>query len=205
MTLTRTFDDVHDSEDSKDKESENNSSKGNESKITTVVTPTDLPATEKKSNFFVEILDKMKISVDPDKMDSSLMLLALLAVFAPLMLALFVGGSLGFAAVFVGLAGAIIGIIGVIFVVVLGGAVLSVASLLYGVSQLLGDTKYIGIHEVGLGLIFVGFTMLVGITLYNVAVRLIPWLYRMFGKLFVWLCKMLKKAIVAVSKGCEKL
>ena len=204
MTLTRTFDDVSE-KDNTDDNTKNNTENEKEPKITTVVTPTDLPKAEKKGNFFVTVLEKMKISVDPEKRDSSLMLWALLIIFAPLVLTLFLGSSLGFLAVFVALAAAIIGIIGVIFVVVLGGAVLSVASLLYGVSQLLGDTKYIGVHEVGLGLIFVGATMLVGISLYNVAVRLIPWLYRMFGKLFVWLCKMLKKAALAVSKGCEKL
>ena len=164
-----------------------------------------LPDKPKKETVIGKLANKISGNMASDKRESLIMLVAILIVFLPLFVIMALAGVGVFTGACVALAGAILLIIAVIFGVVLGGSVLSVASLLYGVSQLLGDTKYIGFHEVGLGLVFMGVTMLVGIVLYNVAVRLIPLIYRLLGKLFVLACKLFKKWVASVLKGCEKL
>ncbi len=201
IALTQTFEEVQ-----SDKESDDRSDKvdGTHAKMT-VVSPTTLPESTKKETVISKLVSKLSVASGADKRDSLIMLLTVLIVFLPLLVVLTVAGLGVFAGASVALAGSILLIIAVIFVVVLGGSVLSLASLLFGVSQLLGDTKYIGFHEVGLGLVFVGITMLVGIVLYNVAVRLIPLIYRLLGKLFVLTCKLFKKWVASVVKGCEKL
>lgn len=201
IALTQTFEEVQ-----SDKESDDRSDKvdGTHAKMT-VVSPTTLPESTKKETVISKLVSKLSVASGADKRDSLIMLVTVLIVFLPLLAVLTVAGLGVFAGASVALAGSILLIIAVIFVVVLGGSVLSLASLLFGVSQLLGDTKYIGFHEVGLGLVFVGITMLVGIVLYNVAVRLIPLIYRLLGKLFVLTCKLFKKWVASVVKGCEKL
>lgn len=201
IALTQTFEEVQTNTDSG--ESDENA-KDHKRKIT-VVNPTDLPDKPKKETVIGKLANKISGNMASDKRESLIMLVAILIVFLPLFVIMAVAGVGVFTGACVALAGAILLIIAVIFGVVLGGSVLSVASLLYGVSQLLGDTKYIGFHEVGLGLVFMGVTMLVGIVLYNVAVRLIPLIYRLLGKLFVLACKLFKKWVASVLKGCEKL
>lgn len=171
----------------------------------TVVNPTALPIASKKETVIKKLTNKLSGNTTADKRESLIMLVTIIIVFLPLIIALAGLGMGMFAGACVALAAAILLIIAIIFVVVLGGSVLSIASLLFGISQLLGDTKYIGIHEVGLGLFFVGATMLVGIVLYNVAVRLIPLIYRLLGKLFVLVCRLFNKLVASVLKGCEKL
>jgi len=198
IALTQTVDEVK-----SDKEPDDKSENTDDAKPKmTVVNPTALPQKTKKNTVISKITNKIPAA---DKRESLIMLIAIIIVFLPLIVTLAVALIGAFSGVGVALAGTILLIIAVIFVVVLGGSVLSIASLLFGVSQLLGDTKYIGFHEVGLGLFFVGATMLVGIALYNVAVRLIPFIYRLLGKLFVLACKLFKKWIASVLKGCEKL
>jgi len=201
IALTQTVEEVQAPE-----ENEGNSDKDDEApKKVTVVNPTKMPKSSKKVNVIKKLTNKLSGNTTADKRESLIMLITILIVFLPVIIA-WVGVCLGvFAGACVALAAAILLIIAIIFVVVLGGSVLSIASLLYGISQLLGDTKYIGFHEVGLGLFFVGATMLIGILLYNVAVRLIPLLYRLLGKLFVLVCKLFKKSVASVLKGCEKL
>lgn len=170
-----------------------------------VVNSTSLPKSNKNDTVMGKLTQKFSGLSSTERRESLIMLVSILIVFFPLLVAITVAGLGLFAGASVALAAAILLIIAIIFVVVLGGSVLSIASLLYGVSQILGKTKYIGFHEVGLGLIFVGATMLVGIVLYNVAVRLIPFIYRLLGKLFVFACKFFKKWVSSVLKGCEKL
>ena len=215
MTITKTCDEVEEGEGDKKgssavtedtpKGSDKNSGQSDGKKKITVVTPTGIPQTGNEDNFFLKLWNKVNGSANPDKRDSRIMLISLLIIFAPVIILICAAALVGFAGAFVSLAAAIVAIIAVIFVVVMGGSVLSVASLLFGVLKLLSDTKYIGVHEVGLGLIFVGATLFIGISLYNVAVRLIPWLYRLLGKLFVFICKLFGKTVAAVSKGCDKL
>lgn len=201
IALTQTVDEVL-----TDEENEDDSDKVDESaKAMTVVNPTAFPKSTKKATVISKLTNKISGNTTADKRESLIMLVTIFIVFIPLLVALTGVGLGAFAGVCIALAAAILLIIAIIFVVVLGGSVLSIASILYGISQLLGDTKYIGIHEVGLGLFFVGATMLVGIILYNVAVRLIPLIYRLLGKLFVLVCKLFRKSVSSVLKGCEKL
>lgn len=198
IALTQTVEEVKSDNDSNAKTDETDNGRAK----MTVVNPTNLPQKKKKETVISKITNSIP---GADKREAIVMLVTIFIVFLPLIVALVVALLGVFSGVGVALAGTILLIIAVIFVVVLGGSVLSIASLLFGISQLFGDTKYIGFHEVGLGLFFVGVTMLVGIALYNVAVRLIPFIYRLLGKLFVLICKLFKKWLASVMKGCEKL
>lgn len=134
------------------------------------------------------------------------LLTALLGILCAPTIILLLGVSFGaFAAIFIALAAAILAIALAIIVLVGGGSVISLASLLYGATQVLSTPKYIGLHEIGFGLLVAGVTMAASILLYNIAVRLIPFL---FGKI-AQLTKLFAKKLVGIArnavKGCEQL
>lgn len=138
--------------------------------------------------------------------DNPKLLTLLLGILcAPTILLLLVLSFGIFAGAFILLASAILVIALGIIAIVGGGSLISLASLLYGATQLLSSTKYIGLHEVGFGLAVAGFTMAASILLYNVAVRLIPFLFEKIAQL----SKLFVKKIVVLAKnavkGCEQL
>lgn len=134
------------------------------------------------------------------------LLLALMTLLcAPtilLIILLILGVSLALA---VCMAGIILLVVCAIAAIVCGGSVLSVAGLLYGISQVISEPRYVGFHEIGLAMIFAGATILISVLLYNIAVRLIPNLYKLIG---LGLRKSFKKAkewAIIAWKGCENL
>lgn len=134
------------------------------------------------------------------------LLTALLGILCAPTIILLLGVSFGvFAALFIALAAAILLIALAIIAIVGGGSVISLASLLYGATQLLTTAKYIGLHEVGFGLLVAGITMAASILLYNIAVRLIPYLFQKIAQL----TKLFAKKLVGIAKnavkGCEQL
>lgn len=132
-----------------------------------------------------------------------LWLLALLCAPSILLVAaLIVGSTLAIA---VAMAGLIIALVTVIAAVVCGGSLLSVASLIYGITQIISEPRYVGLHEIGLAMIFAGGTIAICIVLYNIAVRLIPFLYKLIGKGLILCRKKIKVWAVAAWKGCENL
>ena len=62
---------------------------------------------------------------------------------------------------------------------VAAGSLVALVAVIYGVSQLF-IVMPIGMFELGLGVAAIGITMFVGILMYNVAVRLLPFLLRKF-------------------------
>ncbi|MGM9681152.1 MAG: hypothetical protein ACI3XR_06565 [Eubacteriales bacterium] len=134
------------------------------------------------------------------------LLLALMALLcAPSILLIvfaILGISLGLA---VCMAGVILVVVCAIAAIVCGGSVLSVAGLIYGISQVISEPRYVGFHEIGLAMVFAGGTILISVLLYNIAVRLIPFLYKLIG---IGLRKGFKKAkewAILAWKGCENL
>ena len=85
------------------------------------------------------------------------------------------------------------------------GSVISVLALLYGATQVLSGTKYVGFHEIGIGLIAAGVTMAASILLYNAAIRLIPYLYVKMGKLLKFFVRKLVSFTQNTLKGVEQL
>lgn len=176
---------------------------------------TDNGSTVKKKNVVV-VNDRSKIhstssrknargKSDDDGRHPRLLLWLLALLCAPsiiLVIALIIGSTLAIA---VAMAGLIIALVTIIAAVVCGGSVLSVASLIYGITQIISEPRYVGLHEIGLAMIFAGGTIAICIVLYNIAVRLIPFLYKLIGKGLVLCRKKIKVWAVAAWKGCENL
>lgn len=138
--------------------------------------------------------------------DKPLLLTFLLALICAPTLILFLATAFGlFAGVFLALAASIFVIVMAIIGIVSLGSVVSLASLLYGATQILSSPRYVGFHEIGFGLIVAGLTMGSSILLYNLAIRWIPFISQQMGKLFkLFFHKLVSFAKNAV-KGCEQL
>lgn len=138
--------------------------------------------------------------------DHPKLLTALLGILCTPTIILLLGVSFGiFAGLFILLAAAILLIAVGIIVIVGGGSIVSLVALLYGATQLLSTAKYIGLHEVGFGLLVAGVTMAASILLYNVAVRLIPYLFQKIAQLTRLFAKKLTGIAKNAVKGCEQL
>lgn len=92
----------------------------------------------------------------------------LLLAYAVLAIALIVGMAALSAAFVLGLV-----------VLVAVGSLIALVAVIYGVSQLF-LVMPVGMFELGLGVAAIGITMFVGILMYNIAVRLLPFLIRSF-------------------------
>lgn len=129
----------------------------------------------------------------------------LMLICAPTII-LLLGSAFGiFAGIFMVLAASIFVIVVAIIAIVGVGSVLSVASLLYGATQVLSTPRYIGFHELGFGLLIAGVTMAASILLYNLAIRLIPFIYLQMGKLLKLFSSKLVSFTKNAVKGCEQL
>ncbi len=134
-----------------------------------------------------------------------LLTLLLVLICAPTLI-LFLTSALGlFAGVFLALAASIFVIVIAIIGIVGVGSVLSLASLLYGATQILSSPRYVGFHEIGFGLIVAGATMASSILLYNLAIRWIPFISEQMGKLFKLFFRKLISFAKNAVKGCEQL
>ncbi|MBQ8287736.1 MAG: hypothetical protein IJX76_03075 [Clostridia bacterium] len=134
-----------------------------------------------------------------------LLMLALAAICAPTILFVLLGSFGLFALVFMALAAAICLIVVAIVAITGIGSVISVVALLYGATQVLSPPRYVGFHEIGVGLIAAGVTMAASILLYNVAIRLIPYIYVKMGKLLKFFTRKLVSFTKNTVKGVEQL
>lgn len=103
------------------------------------------------------------------------------------------------------LAAVILALVLLIIFIVCGGTLTSLVALLYGATQVMQEPRYVGIHEIGLALIILGATILSSVLLYNLAVRLIPWILSKASVLFKFLFTKLKLLVEKLRKGCENL
>ncbi len=94
-----------------------------------------------------------------------------------------------FALLFCSLVGVIIMLIGAMALAVSLGTGVSLVGIFYGVVEVLGGNLPAGLYEAGLGIISAGITMLVGVLMYNAAIRFIPWLMKLLKRLFKFLLK----------------
>lgn len=134
-----------------------------------------------------------------------LLALLLCLICAPTIF-LVVAGSFGlFAGVFMALAASIFVIVVAIVAIVGVGSVISVVALLYGATQVLSTPRYVGFHEIGIGLIAAGVTMAASILLYNAAIRLIPYIYVKMCKLLKFFARKLVSFAKNALKGVEQL
>ena len=115
--------------------------------------------------------------------------LCLLALFALVLAAMFVG---------------IFALIGVLFVGVAVGSIVALVGIIFGITQLFGYAP-IGLYEIGLGIRVGGFVMLGGIIVYNVAVRLLPYLIRRELDLFTFTIHKCIELYYRVKGACADL
>lgn len=134
-----------------------------------------------------------------------LLLAALIAICAPSIFFVLVASFGLFAGVFMLLAASIFLIVVAIVAIAGVGSVISVVALLYGATQILSTPRYIGFHEIGIGLIAAGVTMASSILLYNAAIRLIPYIYVKMGKLLKFFTRKLVSFTKNTVKGVEQL
>ena len=183
-----------------------NSSLNENSQRTVVTDNTDVVFHTNRDNQNEKSKDRsVKADITNRITNNSYIVWILLALCFPVILLLavtIIGLSLGVA---FAMAGIIIVIVCLITGIVAGGSVLSVLSLVYGITQIITEPRYIGLHEIGLALVFAGITMLISVLLYNLAVRFIPALYKLIG---IGLRKLAAKSKVwfeLVKKGCKNL
>lgn len=73
----------------------------------------------------------------------------------------------------------IIGLIAVLIADIAVGTAVSLIGIIYGVTQLFNPaTRAVGLYELGLGLLIGGAAMFTGILIYNIAIRLLPFLLK---------------------------
>ena len=130
------------------------------------------------------------------------LILILLAPVALLVAVVSLGVYVGILAF---LAGVILAIVAVVIVVSGAGAFISIASLLYGATQVISEPRYVGIYEIGFGLLVGGIAMFVGIILYNIALRLVPFIYAQLIRLLRFTGRKIREIFKISVKGCEKL
>lgn len=183
---------------SKGKESSDNNSKTTKADDVVIIKNSN-EKNETKSRF-----PSIKVSGDPDQHPH--LLLWILAVLCAPTLFLIVFAILGLSlSIAVAMAGLIILLVTAIAAIVCGGSGLSAVALIYGITQIISEPRYVGLHEIGLAMMFAGITIAVSIILYNIAVRFIPLLYRLIGKALRVGWKKLKRFAVAAWKECENL
>ena len=95
-----------------------------------------------------------------------------------------------FALVFFGLVGVIIILIAALAVLVAAGSAVSLIGIVYGITQLTTSVAA-AVYECGIGILAAGVTMLVGVLLYNAAIRFIPWIMRKLKDLIKFVLKKL--------------
>ena len=167
--------------------------------MTPVVTSVKNKDDNAKQSFFAKLLQKA------ENKSATVIFTVLTVLSIPLVLfaAFAVLGSL--VAVYFALAAIIVAIIGAILLVVFGGGLVSIVALLYGATQIMQPPRYVGIHEIGFAFIVIGATILISVILYNIAVRLIPWVLSKASAIFKWLVSAVKRLAEKAKKGCEKL
>ena len=65
--------------------------------------------------------------------------------------------------------------------------------------------RYVGIHEIGFALIVIGATLLSSVLLYNVAIRLVPWVLEKAAVIFKLIVVRLRRLSEKAKKGCDLL
>jgi hypothetical protein len=128
----------------------------------------------------------------------------LFAVSLPVTVPLALAGLAVFLAVWAAMIALILAAVGALVLLTAGGSALSLVGIIYGVIQLFSVVP-VGLYEIGMGVIIAGGIMFVGILIYNVAVRLLPFLMRMVWRLFCFVLKKLRVLFNFLRRECAKL
>jgi len=129
---------------------------------------------------------------------------AVLILTLPLTLGLLLGVLAVFGAMFVGLIVCIIGLVCAMIAIVAAGAGISLIGIIYGITQLFSVTAF-GLYEIGLGVIVAGGVLLVGVLLYNIAIRFLPWVMQWLTVFFLFVCRQCRNLFYLARRECYKL
>ena len=172
--------------------------------------PTGLvPASDGLEEIFDDELEEVPSNRLPDYEEeepapNSTMFWVLFAVSLPVTVPLALAGLAVFLAVWAAMIALILAAVGALVLLTAGGSALSLVGIIYGVIQLFSVVP-VGLYEIGMGVIIAGVIMFVGILIYNVAVRLLPFLMRMVWRLFCFVLKKLRVLFNFLRRECAKL
>lgn len=171
--------------------------------IVTVDT-TPVAVHKKKADSDIDTFWKALLKKVEDKTPSLLFTILAVLSFPLILFAAFVViGAL--CSIYFALAALVVAIVGAIIMIVCGGGLISIVSLLYGATQVMQAPRYVGIHEIGFALIVIGATLLSSVLLYNIAIRLIPWVLSKASVVFKVIVVQLRKLAEKAKKGCDLL
>ncbi|MBE6619668.1 MAG: hypothetical protein E7626_07875 [Ruminococcaceae bacterium] len=171
--------------------------------IVTVDT-TPVAVHKKKTDSDIDTFWKALLKKVEDKTPSLLFTILAVLSFPLILFAAFVViGAL--CSIYFALAALVVAIVGAIIMIVCGGGLISIVSLLYGATQVMQAPRYVGIHEIGFALIVIGATLLSSVLLYNIAIRLIPWVLSKASVVFKVIIVQLRKLAEKAKKGCDLL
>ena len=142
--------------------------------------------------------------VEEEPSPNSTMFWVLFAVSLPVTVPLALIGLAVFLAVWAGMIALILASVAALVALTAGGSALSLVGIIYGVIQLFSVVP-VGLYEIGMGVIIAGIIMFAGILIYNVAVRLLPFLIRMVWRLFCYVLKRLRVLFNFLRRECAKL
>jgi len=125
----------------------------------------------------------------------------LFALAFPIILAVVTATAATFALVFFAIAVLIIAFVAALVAVTAAGTLISVFGLIFGVAQMMSSLP-IGLYECGLSIIIGASAMFVGILLYNIAVRLLPYSAKWLLALLKLIFRKYKELFVYLKKEC---
>lgn len=151
-----------------------------------------------------DVKDDKRIIYRPDPNADYRKFYIILACTSPIWIFLLLLGVLAFLFVLGALCVSIACLILALVGGVAAGTVLSLVGIVYGITQLFQYAP-IGLYEIGLGLMIGGITMLAGIVVYNVAVRLLPFLIKKIASLLVYSMHKCVELYFYVKGACADL
>ena len=122
----------------------------------------------------------------------------------PLTLAVMAAVLAVFGAVFLGIILAIIGLVLGMIAIVAAGSGVALVGIIYGITQLFSFMAA-GLYEIGLGVMIGGGVLLVGIILYNLAIRFLPWVMKWLTVFFVFVFGRFRNLFYLARRECYKL
>lgn len=125
----------------------------------------------------------------------------LFVVTLPITVAILTATAAIFAAIFFIIAVLIIVFVAALVAVTAAGTLVSVFGLIFGAAQMLSNLP-IGLYECGLSIIFGASSIFIGILIYNIAVRLLPFIAKWLLVLMKFIFRKYKELYIFLKKEC---
>lgn len=92
-----------------------------------------------------------------------------------------------------------------LIVIVAAGCSVALIGIIYGAYKIVTGLVPVGMYEIGLGITIGGVVMFVGIIMYNIAIRLVPYLMKKLAQLVGFAFKSTRDGFIAMKGALEKL